>query len=427
MRTRRFVSRLTRQTQALVLAGGRGSRLEMLTDWRAKPAVPFGGKFRIIDFALSNCLHSGIRRIGVLTQYKSHSLIRHLMLGWNSLNNDYGEFLELIPAQQWLEDESWYQGTADAIFQSLDIIESHDAQYILVLAGDHVYKMDYGELIAAHVENRADITVACHDVALDEAHQFGVVERDQEGRLVGFEEKPDRPKAWQERPDRALISMGLYVFSRDYLHHTLERDARRTDSHHDFGQDIIPRAVREGDRVFGVPLRDSAPGQPYWRDVGTVDSYYTSNMELLDQHPPLDIFDADWPIYTNLVQAPPAKFTDHGPEGGCTLVDSIVAAGAVISDSRIEQSILFTGTRVEGSCQITASLLMPDCQVGAHSRIRNAILDNGCIVPPGTVIGENPDDDRRRFHITQGGVVLVNRDMLGQPREYKPAMDSNNG
>ena len=423
MRSRRFVSRLTRQTQALILAGGRGSRLKMLTDWRAKPAVPFGGKFRIIDFALSNCLHSGIRRIGVLTQYKSHSLIRHLMLGWNALNNDYGEFLDLIPAQQWLEDESWYQGTADAVYQSLDIVDAHNANYILVLAGDHIYKMDYGELLAAHVENEADLTIACHEVALEDASEFGVMQVDQNGRITGFEEKPENPQPSPEHPERALISMGVYVFSKEYLHRTLAHDAEQADSNHDFGKDIIPHALRSGDKVFGVPLRNAAPEEAYWRDVGTIDSYYTANMELLVDEPPLDICDVDWPILTNLVQTPPAKFTDHGPNGGCRIVDCIIGTGAVIADSQLHSSLLFNSCRVDGECRIEDALLLPDCHVGSDCRIRRAILDNGCELPPGTVIGEDPEADARRFHVTPNGVVVVNRQMLGQPREYKVATD----
>ena len=419
MRSRRFVSRLTRQTQALILAGGRGSRLKLLTDWRAKPAVPFGSKFRIIDFALSNCLHSGIRKIGVLTQYKSHSLIRHLMLGWNTLNNDYGEFLELIPAQQWLEDESWYQGTADAVYQSLDIVDAHNSEYILVLAGDHIYKMDYGELIAAHVENEAEMTVACHEVALDQAHEFGVMQVDRDDRITGFEEKPEDPKPWPEHPDKALISMGIYVFSKDYLHRTLVDDAEYSDSSHDFGKDIIPRAVNAGDRVFGVPLRNASPDSAYWRDVGTIDSFYRANMELLLDKPPLDIYDPGWPILTNLEQAPPAKFTDHGPNGGCLAADCIVAAGSLISDSILRNSLLSGGCRIDGGCRIEDAVLLPNCHVGPNCRIRKAILDNGCEVPAGTVIGEDPQADAERFHATPNGVVVVSRAMLGQPRAYQ--------
>ncbi|MGK7295299.1 MAG: glucose-1-phosphate adenylyltransferase [Candidatus Wenzhouxiangella sp. M2_3B_020] len=418
--SRRFVSRLTRQTQALVLAGGRGSRLEMLTDWRAKPAVPFGGRYRIIDFALSNCLHSGIRRIGVLTQYKSHSLIRHLMLGWNTLNNDYGEFLDVIPAQQWLEDESWYQGTADAVYQSLDIIEAGRSELILVLAGDHVYKMDYGEMLAAHAEHGADITVACHDVPLADASEFGVMQVDDAHRVVAFDEKPERPEPWPERPDRALISMGLYVFSANYLHRTLKADADDPDSSHDFGKDIIPKALAAGENVLAVPLRNACPDAPYWRDVGTLDSYYQANAELLLEDPPLNLFASDWPIYTNLVQMPPAKFTDHGDAAGCRIRDSIVDTGSLVSDSEIEESVLFHACRIERGCRLDRSLVLPDCHIGAGCRLTRTLLDNGCELPPGTVIGEDPEADAARFHVTPGGVVVVNREMLGQPREYRP-------
>jgi glucose-1-phosphate adenylyltransferase len=418
--SRRFVSRLTRETQAIVLAGGRGTRLEMLTNWRAKPAVPFGAKFRIIDFALSNCLHSGIRKIGVLTQYKSHSLIRHLMLGWNSLNNDYGEFLDLIPAQQWLEDESWYQGTADAVYQSLDIIEAYSSPHILILAGDHVYKMDYGELLAAHAENEADITVACHDVALDEAHRFGVMQVDVDHRIHDFVEKPDRPSPWPDRPDRALISMGLYVFSSKYLHRTLERDAADKNSSHDFGKDIIPKAVADGDRVFAVPLRNCAPDAPYWRDIGTLDSYFQANIELLQPEPKLDLYDSHWPIMTNLQQAPPTKFVENGEHDICRIINSMVATGCVVSESEIRQSVLSTDCRIDPHCRIEESLILPGCHIGEGCRVTRALLDNGCQLPPGTVIGEDREADAERFHVTDQGVVVVNREMLGQPREYQP-------
>jgi len=420
MPTRRFVSRLTRHTQALVLAGGRGTRLEMLTDWRAKPAVPFGGRYRIIDFALSNCLHSGIRRIGVLTQYKSHSLIRHLMLGWNTLNNDYGEFLDVIPAQQWLEDESWYQGTADAVYQSLDIIEAHQTELILVLAGDHIYKMDYGELLAAHAENEADITVACHDVPLTDAGEFGVMQVDKDYRVVAFEEKPERPEPWLDHPDRALISMGLYVFSTDYLHRALERDAADPESSHDFGKDIIPNALTTGDKVLAVPLRNASPDAPYWRDVGTLDSYYRANIELLRDDQLLNLYDSTWPIYTTLVQMPPTKFTDHGSGKGSQVRDSIVDSGSVVSNSEIVQSVVFHACRIESQCRLDRSLVLPGCRIGRGCRLTRTVLDNGCELPAGTVIGEDPAADASRYHITPDGVVVVNREMLGQPREYKP-------
>ncbi|MCC5866523.1 MAG: glucose-1-phosphate adenylyltransferase [Wenzhouxiangella sp.] len=416
----RYVSRLTRQTQALILAGGRGSRLRMLTDWRAKPAVPFGGQFRIIDFALSNCLHSDIRQIAVLTQYKSHSLIRHLMMGWNRLNTDYGDMLDIIPAQQWLEDENWYQGTADAVYQSLDILEAFHHRYTLILAGDHIYKMDYGLMLATHARTEAQITVACHRVALAEASEFGVMEVDEDGRIIGFEEKPRHAKALPDDPEHALVSMGLYVFDSDYLHETLKRDATLADSSHDFGKDIIPHAVASGHRVQAQPLEHASPGQAYWRDVGTLDAFYQANIEMLADEPVMDVHDPDWPIYTKLVQSPPAKFTDHGPQGGCLLVDCIVSNGCVVSDSELIQSILFSDCRVAKGCRLERVVALPGCEIGEGCRVSGALLDNGCILPPGTVIGENAAHDRQRFHITRLGVVVVNRDMLGQERRYQP-------
>ncbi len=418
MKSARFVSRLTRQTQALILAGGRGSRLEMLTDWRAKPAVPFGGKFRIIDFALSNCLNSGIRKIGVLTQYKSHMLIRHLMEGWNTLNNDYGEFLDILPAQQWLEDESWYLGTADAIYQSLDIIDARHQEYVLVLAGDHVYRMDYGEMLAAHVENDADVTVGCDIVPIGEASEFGIMEVDRNDRVVGFEEKPESPKPWPDDPDHALVSMGLYVFSKDYLHRTLQADAQKPKSSHDFGKDLLPAAVGDGDRVFAFPLDRAAPGRPYWRDVGTIDSYYRANLELIGDDPPLDLYDPHWPIFTNLQQSPPARFTDHGPEGGVHLRDCIVSNGCRVADSIIEESLLFNDCLVDKHCRLNRVLALPGCRIGKSCDLSNVLLDNGCQVPEGTVIGRDPAADAERFHVTGSGVVVVNRAMLGQEHGY---------
>ncbi len=420
MSSTRYVSRLTDQTQALILAGGRGSRLEMLTDWRAKPAVPFGGQFRIIDFALSNCLHSDIRRIAVLTQYKSHSLIRHLMTGWNRLNTDYGDILDIIPAQQWLEDESWYSGTADAVYQSLDIIEAYDHQYTLVLAGDHIYKMDYGLMLAAHARSGAEVTVACDRVPIAQASEFGVMETDDNRRIVGFEEKPADPRALLSDPDHALVSMGLYVFNSDYLHETLGRDAALESSSHDFGKDIIPYAVRAGHRIYAFPLDEASPGRAYWRDVGTIDAFYQTNIELLQDEPVMDMYDPKWPIFTKLVQSPPAKFTDHGPEGGCQVIDSIVGNGCVVSDSRLEQSLLFGDCWVDKHCSLERVVALPGCHIGKRCRLRNVLLDNGCILPEGTIIGEDSRADRRRFHITDGGVVVVNREMLGQGRRYQP-------
>ena len=420
MNSARYVSRLTRQTQALILAGGRGTRLEMLTNWRAKPAVPFGGQFRIIDFALSNCLHSDIRRIAVLTQYKSHSLIRHLMIGWRKLNTDYGSILDIIPAQQWLEDESWYQGTADAVFQSLDIIEAYQHKYTLILAGDHIYKMDYGEMLAEHVRNQADMTVACNIVPRAEASGFGVMRVDENDWITGFAEKPKDPEAIPDDPEHALASMGIYIFNSEYLHQVLTRDAESSDSSHDFGKDIIPSAIGDGRRVLAFPLQRAVSGTPYWRDVGTLDALYQANMELLNDQPPLDVHEQQWPIFTYPVQGPPAKFTDHGPRGGCSVDESMVGNGCVISDSSIRKCLIFNDCRIDADCELEAALVHPNCEIGAGSRLKNVLLDNGCIVPPGTVIGEDPAADRERFHVTEGGIVVVNREMLGQERRYQP-------
>jgi len=420
MSSARYVSRLTRQTQALILAGGRGSRLEMLTDWRAKPAVPFGGQFRIIDFALSNCLHSSIRHIAVLTQYKSHSLIRHLMLGWNRMNTEYGNVLDVIPAQQWLEDENWYLGTADAVYQSLDIIEAYDHRYFLVLAGDHIYKMDYGEMLAEHHRTDAQITVGCVKVPLSEAGEFGIMEVDKQNRVVGFVEKPENPKPLPDDPDHALASMGMYVFNSDYLRATLRRDANLTDSSHDFGKDIIPHAVRSGDHVLALPLERASPCTPYWRDVGTIDSFYEANLALLDENPVMDMHDQSWPIYTRVMQSPPAQCTSYEADEGCHLTNSLVSNGCVVAGSILEHALLSNDCHVESGCELRRVVALPGCEIGPNCRLRGVLLDNGCVVPEGTVIGEDPEADAQRFHVTDSGVVVVNREMLGQERRYQP-------
>ncbi len=418
----RFVSRLTRSTLALILAGGRGSRLKMLSDWRAKPAVPFGGKFRIVDFTLSNCLNSGILRISVLTQYKSHSLIRHIMEGWNSLRGEHGEFIELIPAQQWLEDDSWYQGTADAVYQSLDIVQSHDPELVLILAGDHIYKMDYGEMLGAHEEADADVTVACNQVPIESAGEFGVMEIDGDERIIGFEEKPEAPKPLPQDASLALVSMGIYVFDAEYLAEHLHRDSVVPDSSHDFGKDIVPYAVRNGHRVQAYPLNSRGCGADYWRDVGTIDAYYEANLELTKPNSPLDLYDSKWPIYTYQPQLPPAKFMHHGAEGGGRMNDSMASGGCVVENSAINNSLLFSNAKVGNRCHLDGVLVLPDCTIGRGSRLIRTILDNGCQVPPGTVIGENPELDASLYHRSEGGVVVVNRAMLGQERQYQPSM-----
>ncbi len=421
MTSARYVSRLTRETQALILAGGRGTRLEMLTNWRAKPAVPFGGQFRIIDFSLSNCLHSDIRRIAVLTQYKSHSLIRHLMVGWKKLNTDHGRVFDIIPAQQWLEDESWYQGTADAVYQSLDIIEAYQHKYTLILAGDHIYKMDYGEMLAEHVRSGAELTVACHIVPLQEATGFGVMRVDDQDWVTGFQEKPEQPEPMPDDPERALVSMGIYIFNTGFLHQALEQDAEVTDSSHDFGKDIIPRSIEQKRRVLAFPLTRAVSGQPYWRDVGTLDALYQANMELLQDEPALNVHDPEWTIFTYPVQGPPAQFTDHGQRGYSTVIQCMVGNGCVISDSSLRKSLIFNDCTIEADCELDGALVHPNCHIGAGSKLRNVLLDNGCIVPSGTVVGYDPEQDARRFHITAGGIVVVNREMLGQGRRYQPA------
>ena len=417
----RFVSRLTHNTLALVLAGGRGSRLGVLTEWRTKPAVPFGGKFRIIDFTLSNCLNSGIRKIAVLTQYKSHSLIQHLLRGWHRFNPETGEFVDLVPAQQWHDDESWYRGTADAVFQTLDIIESYNPEYVLILAGDHIYCMDYGEMLATHADSQADFTIACNPVPLAAASQFGVLAIDDAGYVTEFQEKPDEPHAMPDDPELALASMGIYVFSIDYLRQQLARDAEDPDSQHDFGKDIIPHALREGHKVQAHSFTNagSTPGS-YWRDVGTLDAYFQANMEILLPEPPLDMYDTTWPIMTYQPQLPPAQFIGDGKT--CKVNNSMVSGGCIADASNLDHSLLFSNVKVHAECDLQGVLALPGCEIGAGSRLRNVILDNQCQIPEGSVIGEDARVDAQRYEITEGGVVVVNREMLGQGSQYMPGI-----
>ncbi len=416
MPIQRFVSRLTQDTLALILAGGRGSRLKHLTLWRAKPAVPFGGKFRIIDFPLSNCVNSGIRRIAVLTQYKAHSLIRHIQQGWSFLRAELGEFVELVPAQQRVK-ASWYAGTADAVYQNLDIIQAHGARYVLVLAGDHIYKMDYGPMVAFHAERGAQLTIGVIEVPLDRARAFGVLEVDADWRVTRFEEKPERPTPLAGRPDQALASMGIYVFDADFLERCLVEDAQRPGSSHDFGKDIIPRAI-EAHRVMAYPFRDESGRQAYWRDVGTVDAYWEANMELVSVTPPLNLYDRDWPIWTYQPQLPPAKFVfdDEGRRG--MAVDSLVSGGCIVSGAVARRSLLFSGVRVHEGAVVEDSLLLPEVEVGAGCRLRRVVVDKGCRIPPGTVIGEDPEEDGRRYYLSEQGVVLVIPEMFGQRRHH---------
>jgi glucose-1-phosphate adenylyltransferase len=415
----RFVSRLTRNTMALILAGGRGSRLKHLTKWRSKPAVPFGGKFRIVDFPLSNCINSGIRRIGVLTQYKAHSLILHIQKGWGFLRGEFGEFVELWPAQQRIVETAWYAGTADAVFQNLDIIRNHNPDYVLILAGDHIYKMDYGSMVAYHVESGADMTVGCIEVDLERAREFGVMSVDEENRVRSFQEKPENPQPIPGREDAALASMGIYVMNRGFLFEQLIKDADTTSSSHDFGKDIIPEVIGKY-RVAAYPFRDPRSGaQAYWRDVGTLDAFWEANLELIGVTPPLNLYDENWPIWTYQEQLPPAKFVFDDEDRRGMAVDSMVSGGCVISGSTVRHSLLFSNVRVNSYGYVQDSVILPDVNVGRNCEVRRAIIDRGCRLPEGMTVGVDLESDKANgFYVSEGGVTLVIPEMLGQEANY---------
>lgn len=409
----RFISRLTRDTLALILAGGRGTRLKRLTYWRTKPAVPFGGKFRIIDFPLSNCVNSGIRRIGVVTQYKAHSLILHIQQGWGHLRGQFGEFVELLPAQQRIET-SWYQGTADAVYQNLDIIRNHNPSYVLILAGDHIYKMDYGPMLAQHEESQADMTIGCIEVPLELAKSFGVLGADKHGRIHSFAEKPDEPEPLADKPGMALASMGIYVFNRDFLFEQLIKDADDIKSSHDFGSDIIPGII-DNYKVHAYAFRDIETGQQaYWRDVGTVDAFWEANLELIGVTPELNLYDHDWPIWTYQEQLPPAKFVFNQKDRRGMAVDSMVSGGCIISGAMIKHSLLFSNVIVKSYSHIEDSVILPDVSIGQNCEIYRAVIDKGCDIPDNTIIGKDLEKDSERFHITDNGITLVTPEMLGQ-------------
>ncbi len=413
-KNQRFVSRLVRDTLALILAGGRGSRLKQLTDWRAKPAVPFGGKFRIIDFPLSNCINSGVHRISVLTQYKAHSLILHIQKGWSFLRGEFGEFIEIVPAQQRISDSNWYQGTADAVYQNIDIIRHHNPKYVLILAGDHIYKMDYGPMLASHVETNADLTVGCIEVDLDTARSFGVMSVNAEQRITQFTEKPDNPQPLPNHPEKALASMGIYIFNTKFLFEQLMKDADLSASSHDFGKDIIPSIIKSY-RVFAYPFRDVQGGQGYWRDVGTLDSFWQSNIELVSVTPPLNLYDRVWPIWTYQEQLPPAKFVfdDDGRRG--MAIDSMVSGGCIISGSEIKHSLLFSDVLVNEHTTLQDTVVLPNVRIGKNCRLNRVVIDKGCEIPDGMVIGEDRAADKAKgFYISEGGIVLVTPEMLGQ-------------
>ncbi|MDI6747892.1 MAG: glucose-1-phosphate adenylyltransferase [Rhodocyclaceae bacterium] len=413
----RFVSQLTRSSYAIILAGGRGSRLMQLTDWRCKPAVPFGGKFRIIDFALSNCVNSGVRRIGVASQYKAQSLIHHLQHGWSFLDGRFDEFIDLLPAQQ-QTGEGWYQGTADAVFQNMDMLRRRKAKYVLVLSGDHIYKMDYGRLLAQHAQTGADLTVACMDVPLHEASAFGVIGVNDTKRIVSFLEKPQEPPCIPGRSDRALANMGVYVFNTDFLFEQLIRDADDPNSSHDFGKDIIPHVITRyrclahnfADSCVGMP--DS--GIPYWRDVGTIDAFWEANIELTKVSPDLNMYDEEWPIWTYQAQLPPAKFVFDEDERRGMAIDSLVSGGNIISGATARRSLLFSRVVLHSWAEVEDSVLLPNCTIGRRAKIRRAVIDKSCHVPEDMVIGYDPVQDRQRFHVTPNGITLVTPEMLGQ-------------
>jgi len=412
---------LTRDTFGIVLAGGRGSRLMHLTDWRSKPAVPFGGKFRIIDFTLSNCVNSGIRRIGVATQYKAQSLIQHLQRGWSFLDGRFHEFVDILPAQQQV-NENWYMGTADAVYQNLDLIRRNRPRYVLVLSGDHIYKMDYGRILFEHVERGADLTVACMDVPLAEASAFGVMRVDAERRIADFVEKPAVPPPMPDRPDRALANMGVYVFDADFLYEQLLRDHDDPASAHDFGKNVIPHCVANhrclahdfARSCVGMDTGGEHAGIPYWRDVGTIDAYWEANMELTRVTPELNLYDEEWPIWTHQEQLPPAKFVFDDPDRRGMAVDSLVSGGDIISGAMVRHSLLFSRVHVHSRAHIEDSVILPDVHIGRGARLRRVVMDKHCRVPEGLSIGYDLARDRERFHVSENGIVLVTPEMLGQ-------------
>jgi glucose-1-phosphate adenylyltransferase len=401
---------------AYVLAGGRGSRLKELTDIRAKPAVYFGGKFRIIDFALSNAMNSGIRRIAVATQYKAHSLIRHLQRGWNFFRPERNESFDILPASQRVSEANWYLGTADAVYQNLDIIEAYGPKFILILAGDHIYKMDYEGMLQQHVEQGADVTVACLEAPRRNASEFGVMHVDETDRIIDFLEKPTNPPGMPNDPERSLVSMGIYAFETAFLAQVLREDAADEDSSHDFGKDIIPKLVKGGKAVahhFSRScVKSTAETAPYWRDVGTVDAFFAANIDLTEVVPDLDLYDRDWPIWTYSEMNAPAKFVHDYPGRRGQATASLVAGGCVISGASVWRSLLFNNVRVNSYANVELAVMLPDVEIGRSAKLRNVIVDRGVKIPSGLVVGENAERDAARFNRTAGGVCLITQSMI---------------
>ncbi|WP_180127439.1 glucose-1-phosphate adenylyltransferase [Rhodoferax sp. BLA1] len=411
----RFVSQVTRNTFAMILEGGHAGSLHELTDWRSKPALAFGGKFRIIDFVLSNCVNSGVRRVGVATQYRAQSLIRHLQLGWSFLDGRLGEFIEIMPAQQQLNESQWYRGSADAVFQNLREIRRAAPRYVLVLSGDHIYRMDYGRILAAHVERQADLTLACMPVPASEAQRFASLVLDDTQRVVGLGSSNGQPQSGESAS--VMVSMGIYVFNADFLYAQLQRDADDPNSSHNFCQDVIPHCVRQH-RVYAQNYADSRVGDldkpAYWRDVHSLDAYWTANMDLVQVTPHLNLYDNEWPIWTWQPHSPPAKFVHDEPGRQGTALDSLVACGCIISGATVRRSMLFSDVRIHNHCLVEDAIILSNVQVGANCILKKCIIDKNCTVPEGTQIGLDPVADAKRFHVTEGGVTLVTRVMLGQ-------------
>lgn len=409
---------LPKRAMALVLAGGRGSRLHQLTDIRAKPAVYFGGKYRIVDFALSNCLNSGIRRIGVVTQYKSHSLLRHLQRGWSFLRGELNEFIDLLPAQQRVNEEHWYRGTADAVYQNIDILHSYNPEYVVVLAGDHIYKMDYSIMLQDHVDKGYGCTVGCIEVAKSEAFAFGVMGVNYERKITSFIEKPANPPTIPNNPDVSLASMGIYIFNAKYLYQLLEEDLANQNSSHDFGKDIIPRVVSEG-QALAHPFAMSCMPQgqaikPYWRDVGTVDAFWSANLDLASNMPELNLYDKDWSVWTYQEQLPPAKFVPDNSGINGVAHNTLISGGCIVCGSNISHSVMFSNVKVASFCKLDQAVILPRVQIGEGCRLTKVVIDHGCVIPAGTIIGENAELDAQRFFRTEGGVVLVTGQMLAK-------------
>ena len=409
---------LARDAMAYVLAGGRGSRLKELTDTRAKPAVYFGGVARIIDFALSNAINSGIRRIGVATQYKAHSLIRHMQRAWNFMRPERNESFDILPASQRVSETQWYEGTADAVYQNIDIIEAHAPKYMVILAGDHVYKMDYEKMLRQHVESGADVTVGCLVVPRMEATAFGVMHVDKQDRITDFVEKPADPPGIPGEPDMALASMGIYVFDTEFLFEQLRRDAADPTSKRDFGGDIIPYIVKHGTaqahRFTDSCVRAGEEMEEYWRDVGTVDAYFEANIDLTDVVPKLNLYERDWPIWTDQVVAAPAKFV-HDEEGRRgTAISSLISQDCIVSGAMAKRSLLFTGVKMGSWAMAERAVILPYCNIGRNARLKNVILDSGVRIPEGLVVGEDPELDAQRFRRTDKGICLITKEMIAK-------------